>query len=473
MLFSTLTLEWYCITFNPMDIDTKIIEYIDVHEQEFLDNLKKIIHIPTIGAQKEHDDAKTCVNFLSTLLHQAGIDDVKILDQYARPLLFAQKILNPNYKTILLYAHYDVQPAEPLELWNTDPFTLTVKDDKMYGRGVSDDKGSVIMLIKAVESLIKTQNLRCNVKFIFEGGEETGSTDFIDFLQNKENLEILKNDLTLVCDCSIFDKNKPLICIGTRGIVCMELRVIGANRDVHSGLFGGVVGNPIHAISSIINSFHDDDNKVAIEGFYDNVETISQRDHDICEKVNFDDGVKKELGVSDFVKEKDLLEVECTGLRPTIEVNGIEGGYCAEGFKTIIPSFAKAKISCRLVSEQDPMSTFYCVKKHIEKHLPQGFSFELDLIDGGGKAFKVDVDTEDFKNYCTAFAQEYDRAPLPSFDGGSIGVVSYMKECLNKNILLCGFSENDSLIHSPNENLRVENFFKGIKVLSRFLYCAK
>ncbi len=457
-----------------MDIDTKIIDYIDVHEQEFLDDLKKIIHIPTIGAQKEHDnDAKSCVNFLTKLLQQAGIDDIKIFDQYEKPLLFAEKILNPHYKTVLLYAHYDVQPADPLELWNSDPFTLTFKDEKMYGRGVSDDKGSVIMLIKAIESLIKTQNLKCNVKFIFEGGEETGSTDFIDFLQRKENLDILKNDLTLVCDCSISDKNKPLICIGTRGIVCMELKVVGANRDVHSGLFGGVVGNPIHAISSIIKSFHDENNKVAVEGFYEKVATISQREHEICEQVNFDDGMKKKLGVSDFVKEKDFLAVECTGLRPTIEVNGIEGGYCGEGFKTIIPSFAKAKISCRLVSEQEPMSTFYCVKKHIEKNLPQGFSFELNIIDGGGKSFKVDVESEDLKNYCRAFAEEYKKTPLCAFDGGSIGVVSYMKECLNKNILLCGFSENDSLIHSPNENMRVENFSKGIKVLARFINSVK
>lgn len=449
-----------------MDIKT-IIEFINVHREEFLNDLKKIIQIPTVGVQKQHaNDMQNCIQFLESLLKQAGVDNVKIFDN---TLIYAEKILDPSYKTVLLYAHYDVQPAEPLELWNYDPFSLTIKDENMYGRGISDDKGSVIILIKAIESLIKTQNLKCNVKFIFEGGEETGSTDFINFLQCKENLEILKNDLTVVCDCSMFDNKKPMICVSARGIVCLELKILGANRDVHSGMFGGVVGNPIHALSSIINSFHDGNNKVAVDGFYTNVEAISQREHEICEKVNIEEKEKKSLGVSDFVYEKEFLEVECASLRPTIEINGIEGGYCGDGVKTIIPSFAKAKISCRLVSNQEPLEIFELMKKHVDKHLPRGFSYDLKVVEGGGKAFKVDIDSEDFKSYCNAFAEEFGQEPLPSFGGGSIGVVSHMRELLNKNILLCGFYENDALVHAPNENMRVENFFKGINVIAKFV----
>ncbi|MDR2401953.1 MAG: dipeptidase [Cytophagales bacterium] len=455
-----------------MNIDLqKIFEYIHSHDEEFLNDLKELIQIPTINTHREHNKhLLEGTKLLQKLLSKAEIENIKIFDNYEKPLVYGEKILNPNYKTVLLYAHYDVQPVEPMNLWLSDPFTLTFRDEKMYGRGVSDDKGSIIMLIKAVESLLKTQNLRCNVKFIFEGGEEVGSSDFIKFLHEKENIEILKNDLTLICDFSILDRGKPLIYIGARGITCFAIKIIGANKEVHSGAFGGIVGNPIHALCSLINSFHDENNHISIENFYTGVENISQQDHEICLNTNFnDEKLKKDLEVAHLVHENFFLSTECIGLRPTLEVNGIEGGYTGEGTKTVIPSYATAKISCRLVYEQDPKFVFNCIKKHVEKNLSKGFSFEMKIVEEGGKAFRIANNSEDFKSYCKAFEQEYGQYPLPAFEGASVGVVSYLKELLNKNILLCGFSEHDALMHSPNENLRIENFTKGIKTLARFI----
>ena len=449
----------------------KIFEYVSSHNEEFFSDLEKLIRIPTVSTfKKNNKDLIECAQLLKKLLLQAEIENIKIFDNYEKPLVYGEKILDPNYKTILLYAHYDVQPVEPLEFWKSDPFSLTIRDEKMYGRGVSDDKGSIIMLIKAVEALIKTQNLKCNVKFIFEGGEEVGSTDFIKFLQHKENLETLKNDLSLICDFSILDRDKPLIYVGARGVTCFELKIIGANKDAHSGVLGGVIGNPIHALCSVINSFHDENNHIAIENFYTGVEKISQQDHEICLKTNLnEERIKKDLTLNELVKEENFLSTECIGLRPTVEINGIYGGHIGEGTKTIIPSYAVAKISCRLVYEQDPKFIFECIKKHVEKNLPRGFSFEIKVIEEGGKAFRIDNNSDDFKSYCKAFEDEFGKIPSPAFDGGSVGGVSYMKELLNKNILLCGFSEHDSLMHSPNENLRAENFIKGIKTLIRFI----
>lgn len=453
-----------------MDLQT-VFEYIKTHNDDFIEDLRKIIRIPTVSAHSANNkDLLTCANVIKTILENAQIDNIRIFDNYEKPLIYGEKIINPNYKTILLYAHYDVQPVEPLELWLSEPFDLDFRGEKMYGRGVSDDKGSIIMLIKAVEALIKTQNLHCNIKFIFEGGEEIASADFIKFLNDKKNTTLLKNDLTLICDSSFYDKQRPLIYIGARGICCFDLKVYGPNKDVHSGVFGGLIGNPINALCSIISSFHDENHSINIENFYSGVKEISQKEHEICLGTNFDDEeVKNDLAIEDFFKEKNLLSNEVTGLRPSIEVNGIYGGYTGEGTKTIIPSYAIAKISCRLVVGQDPVFVIDCIKKHIEKNLPKGFTFEINITEEGGKAFRINEKSSDFELFCQMFEKEFGKYPLPSFEGASVPVVSHIKELLNDNILFCGFSERDSLMHSLNENFYVENFFKGIKTLVRFI----
>ena len=448
-----------------------IDEYINIHKDRFLNELFELIKIKTISNQNQYkEEMIRAAQYIKKLLNLSDINDVQFFNDYGAPIIFAQKIKDPSLKTILFYAHYDVQPVDPLNLWNHDPFDPIIENGRIVARGASDDKGMLIMIIKALEILNNVNSLPCNVKIIFEGGEEKGSPELNKFLDDENNVNILDCNHIVVCDTGMVSYETPSIATGLRGIIHFDLTLTGPCRDLHSGSYGGAVVNPIHALCKVINSLHDENNRITVEGFYDDVPQLTPLELEGIKKLPFDHKTyMNDLQVDSLVHDdfhKDLIAVR---YEPTIEVNGIYGGYIEEGSKTIIPSSATAKFSFRLVGYQKPDDVFNKFIKHIEKVLPKGVKYQITNKDAGSIALHLSTESKMYKAASEAIKIIWGKEPITDKAGGSIPIVSKMKEKLNTEVVLLGFTSPYDKEHSPNESFCVDAFMKGITTLIYYL----
>ena len=453
-----------------------VLEYIKSHINDYVVDLKELVSYPTVAVYSDSERSFVSASaMLKNHLLAAGVEDVRLLSDYGHPVIYASQSVSSPLPTVLLYAHYDVQPADPLDLWQSDPYDLVVKDGVMYGRGVSDDKSLVISIIKSLEVINKyCLDLKYNVKILFESSEESGSRELSAMLDTGNPKYEFYKDLfsastLLACDLSMSSELHPSITISCRGCVACELTIIGPNRDLHSGHYGGIIGNPIHELSRLIASLHDEDNHISVEGFYSGVSTTDEKKK-MLEGVKIDeDFYKKDLNVDGFVIEKGFSGYQSCRLRPTIEVNGIYGGHTKEGGKTIIPSSATAKLSMRLVDSQDPEKIFHLFERHIKKHINKAFKYKLVCNDHGSVAVESDLISPVFRSYKKALEEEYGEAAVYIRAGGSIPIMSTFKTALGCDIVFVGFGGPNSNCHGPNENYSLTSFEKGIKTLVRLL----
>jgi acetylornithine deacetylase/succinyl-diaminopimelate desuccinylase-like protein len=444
-----------------------IKEYIASNKERFLSELFDWLKIPSISADSNHkSDVRHAAEFLKIKLEAAGASSVEICETKGHPIVYAEKIIDSSLPTVLVYGHYDVQPADPLNLWNSPPFEPVIKNNKIYARGACDDKGQVYMHVKAFEALTKNNLLPCNVKFMIEGEEEVGSDNLGIFV--KENKSKLKADVILISDTALISLNDPSITTGLRGLSYMEVEVTGPNRDLHSGVYGGAVANPINVLCSMIASLHDASGRVTIPGFYDKVAELSQAERKAINQAPFNlEEYKKELGIADIKGEEGYTTVERTGIRPTLDVNGIWGGYTGEGAKTVLPSKAHAKISMRLVPNQISSEITELFTKHFTAIAPKYVRVKVTAHHGGEPAV-TPTNSKAFKAASKAFEEIWGKTPIPTRDGGSIPIVALFKRELGLDTVLMGFGLDSDAIHSPNEHYGVENFMLGIETISAF-----
>lgn len=442
-------------------------QYIESNQQRFLDELFELLRIPSVSADSRlKGDVRKAAEFLVNKFKEAGVDTVELCETKGHPIVFAEKIVNPSLPTVLVYGHYDVQPPDPLDLWHSPPFEPVIKDGKIYARGSCDDKGQVYMHVKAFEAMMKLKTLPCNVKFMVEGEEEVGSDNLGTFV--RENKSKLKADIILVSDTAIISLDHPSITAGLRGLSYMEVEVTGPNRDLHSGVYGGAVANPVNVLSKMIASLHDENGRVTIPGFYDKVVELSAADREAINKAPFSlDNYKKELGIDDIQGEKGYTTLERTGIRPTLDVNGIWGGYTGEGAKTVLPSKAFAKISMRLVPNQCNEEITELFTKHFNAIAPKSVKVKVTALHGGQPAV-TPTDSAAFKAASAAFQEVWGKKPIPTRDGGSIPIVALFKDELGLDTVLMGFGLDSDAIHSPNEHYGVKNFLLGIETIVAF-----
>lgn len=448
-------------------MNTMVKEYLTKNQDRFLSELFDLLRIPSVSADSKHTgDVRKAAEYLLEKLKIAGVDNVELCETPGHPIVFGEKIINPSLPTVLVYGHYDVQPPDPLDLWTSPPFEPVVKDDKIYARGACDDKGQVYMHVKAFEAMTKLNLLCCNIKFMIEGEEEVGSEHLATFVQG--NKAKLKADVILISDTSIISLDHPSITVGLRGLSYMEVEVTGPNRDLHSGVYGGAVANPINTLSKMIASLHDDQGRVTIPGFYDNVAQLSPADREAINKAPFSlDNYKKDLDIDDVKGEEGYTTVERTGIRPTLDVNGIWGGYTGEGAKTVLPSKAHAKISMRLVPDQDNDKITALFTKHFKSIAPKSVKVKVTALHGG-QAAVTPTDSKAFKAASAAFEEVWGKRPIPTRDGGSIPIVALFKKELGLDTVLMGFGLDSDAIHSPNEHYGIKNFMLGIETITSF-----
>ncbi len=444
-----------------------IHQYIQTNQDRFLAELFELLRIPSVSADSRHKgDVRKAADYIVQKLKEAGADKVELCETKGHPIVYGEKIINKLLPTVLVYGHYDVQPPDPLELWNTPPFEPTVRDGKIYARGACDDKGQMYMHIKAFEILMKHNLLSCNIKFMIEGEEEVGSDNLGTFV--KENKEKLKADVILISDTSIISLDQPSITTGLRGLSYMEVEVTGPNRDLHSGVYGGAVANPANVLSKMIASLHDENGRVTIPKFYDNVAELSTEDREAINKAPFDViEYKKELGIDEITGEAGYTTLERTGIRPTLDVNGIWGGYTGEGAKTVLPSKASAKISMRLVPNQSPAEITELFTNHFISIAPQSVKVKVTAHHGGEPAV-TPTDSKAFKAAAKAFEEVWGKTPIPTRDGGSIPIVALFKKELGLDTVLMGFGLDTDALHSPNEHYGIKNFLIGIETIVTF-----
>lgn len=441
--------------------------YIEENKQRFLDELFGLLRIPSISSISEHkpDMVRAAEYWRETLL-KAGADRAEVMPTPGNPVVYGEKIIDPKLPTVLVYAHYDVMPVDPIELWKSQPFEPEIRDGKIYARGADDDKGQGFMHAKAFELMVKTNTLPCNVKFMIEGEEEIGSPNLGMWCQ--DNKEMLKADVILVSDTSMIGKDVPSITTGLRGLAYVEVEVTGPNRDLHSGLFGGAVANPANILAKMIASLHDENNRVTIPGFYDDVLEVSPEERADMARAPFNlDDYKKALDIDDIHGEAGYTTMERTGIRPTLDVNGIWGGYIGEGAKTVLPSKAYAKISMRLVPNQNHEKIAQLFKKHFESIAPKSVKVKV-TPHHGGQGYVAPTDTPAYRAASRAIEEVYGIKPVPFRSGGSIPIISTFEQVLGIKSILLGFGLESDAIHSPNENYPLEQFFKGIEVIPRF-----
>jgi acetylornithine deacetylase/succinyl-diaminopimelate desuccinylase-like protein len=442
-------------------------EYIAVNKDRFLSELFEWLRIPSVSADSRHkQDVRRAAEFLKKKFEDAGVDTVEICETKGHPIVFAEKKINPSAPTVLVYGHYDVQPADPLNLWDSPPFEPVIKDEKIFARGSCDDKGQVYMHVKAFEVMMKHNLLPCNVKFMVEGEEEVGSDNLGDFV--KANKEKLKADIILISDTALISLDHPSITTGLRGLSYMEVEITGPNRDLHSGVYGGAVANPINVLCNMINSLHDENGRVAIPGFYEKVAELTASERESLNKALFNlDDYKKDLNIDDVKGEKNYTTVERTGIRPTLDVNGIWGGYTGEGAKTVLPSKAYAKVSMRLVPNQSSKEITELFTKHFISLAPKSVKVKVTAHHGGEPAV-TPTDSKAFRAASNAFVEVWGKAPIPTRDGGSIPIVALFKKELGLDTVLMGFGLDSDAIHSPNEHYGVKNFLIGIETIVAF-----
>ncbi len=449
------------------------LEYIKKHKKRFLDELFELLKQPSISANPKYkNDVFKTAELVKNNLDQIGIDNTKLYPTKGYPIVYGEKIIDSNLPTILIYGHYDVQPPDPIELWESDPFNPEIRDEKIYARGACDDKGQFFMHVKAVEIMINTNELPCNVKFMIEGEEEVGSENLEQFVKDHKNL--LSADVILISDTGILSNENPSITTGLRGLSYVEVEVTGPNRDLHSGLYGGAVANPINILCKMIASLHDKNNKITIPGFYDNVEKISQEERNIMAKAPFNlDEYKNELNISDIYGEEGFSTMERNSIRPTLDVNGIWGGYIEEGAKTVIASKAYAKISMRLVPQQKSENITQLFQKHFEAIAPSGVTVKI-TPHHGGEAYVAPTNDKGYLAASQAMKDTFGKTPIPVRTGGSIPIVALFEKELGLKSILMGFGLDSDAIHSPNEHYGLFNFFKGIETIPLFFkYFAK
>ena len=441
--------------------------YIQSNQDRFLSELFELLRIPSVSADSRHKgDVRKAAEYVAQKLTEAGSDSVQLMETKGHPIVFGEKIVDTAKPTVLVYGHYDVQPPDPLDLWKTPPFEPTVRDGKIYARGACDDKGQFYMHIKAFEIMMKHKLLSCNVKFMIEGEEEVGSDNLGTFV--KENKAKLKADVILISDTSLISLDQPSITAGLRGLSYMEVEVTGPNRDLHSGVYGGAVANPANVLSKMIASLHDENGRVTIPGFYDQVVELSPTDREALNKAPFDlNEYKKELGIEEIQGEKGYTTLERTGTRPTLDVNGIWGGYTGEGAKTVLPSKASAKISMRLVPNQRPDEITALFTKHFLSIAPTSVKVKVTAHHGGEPAV-TPTDSKAFKAAASAFEEVWGKTPIPTRDGGSIPIVALFKKELGLDTVLMGFGLDTDALHSPNEHYGIKNFLIGIETIVAF-----
>lgn len=444
-----------------------IKNYLTENKDRFLNELFDLLRIPSVSADSKHaGDVRKAAEYLVEKLKAAGVDKVELCETAGHPIVFGEKIVNPSLPTVLVYGHYDVQPPDPLDLWTSPPFEPVVKDEKIYARGSCDDKGQVYMHVKAFEAMTKLNLLSCNIKFMIEGEEEVGSEHLATFV--KENRTKLKADVILISDTAIISLDHPSITVGLRGLSYMEVEVTGPNRDLHSGVYGGAVANPINILSKMIASMHDEKGRVTIPGFYDKVAQLSTADREAINKAPFSlENYKKDLSIDDVKGEDGYTTVERTGIRPTLDVNGIWGGYTGEGAKTVLPSKAYAKISMRLVPDQDHNEISDLFTKHFTSIAPKSVKVKVTALHGG-QAAVTPTDSKAFKAASQAFEEVWGKRPIPTRDGGSIPIVALFKKELGLDTVLMGFGLDSDAIHSPNEHYGIKNFMLGIETITAF-----
>ena len=448
-------------------------KYIKENKDKFLNELIELLKIPSVSADiKFKSDVLDAASFLKRNLEKIGADNVQIFQTEGHPIVYAEKFISNDYPTILVYGHYDVQPADPYELWDSDPFNPVIKnteihpDGAIFARGACDDKGQMFMHLKAFEAMNRTNSLYCNVKFMIEGEEEIGSANLEKFV--RENKALLTADVVLVSDTGIINNNTPSICVGLRGLSYLEVEVTGPNRDLHSGLYGGGVANPINVLSSMIASLHDKKGRISIPGFYDQVIDVDITERNEMAKAPFDlSAYKKDLNVNEVFGEDDYTTNERTSIRPSLDVNGIWGGYIGEGAKTVLPSKAYAKISMRLVPNQNSKNITRLFKNHFENIAPDYVKVKVNPHHGGEGV----VIPTDFPGYIAArkaMEKTFGKLPIPVRSGGSIPIVPMFEEVLGLKTILLGFGLDSDVIHSPNEHFGLFNFYKGIETIPYF-----
>lgn len=441
--------------------------YIEANKERFLEELFELIRIPSISAESEHKpDMVRCAEKWKELLMAAGCDKAEVMPSEGNPVVYGEKTIDATKPTVLVYGHYDVMPVAPLELWKTQPFEPVVKDGKILARGADDDKGQSFMQAKAFEYMVKTGQLPCNVKFMLEGEEEIGSPSLYGFCEKHK--EMLKADVILVCDTSMIASNVPSITSGLRGLCYWEVEVTGANHDLHSGIYGGAVANPINILCKMIAGLHDENNHITIPGFYDDVLVISDEERALMAKAPFDEeAYKKELDIKAVHGEKGYTTKERTGIRPCLDVCGIWGGHTGEGSKTVLPSKAYAKISTRLVANQDFNKISKLFKDYFESIAPDCVRVKVTPCHGGA-AYVSPLEMKAYQAAEKAMETTYGTRPIPTRSGGSIPIVAGFEKILGTKSILMGFGLGSDDIHAPNENYPLEQFFKGIETIPYF-----
>lgn len=444
-----------------------INRYVEENKERFLEELFGLIRIPSVSSVKAHkpDMYKAAEYWKKTLL-EAGADRAEIYETAGNPVTYGEKIIDPALPTVLVYSHMDVMPVDPLELWKSDPFKPEIRDGKIYARGADDDKGQGMMHAKAFELMVKTGTLPCNVKFMIEGEEEIGSPNLGKWCS--DNKEMLKADIILVSDTSMIAADIPSITTGLRGLAYWQVEVTGPNRDLHSGLFGGAVANPIIVLSSMIAKMIDEKGKITIPGFYDDVLEVSAEERELLGRAPFNlENYKKALDLNEVAGEEGYTTSERTGIRPTFDVCGIWGGYTGEGAKTVLPSKAFAKISCRLVPNQDHRKIAVLFKEHFESIAPKSVKVEV-TPHHGGQGYVCPIDIPAYQAAEKAYTDVFGKRPVPVRSGGSIPIISTFEEILGIKSVLMGFGLESDAIHSPNENYPLEQFYNGIKTIPLF-----
>ena len=442
-------------------------EYQEKNQERFLKEMMDLLRIPSVSARSEHkEDMLLCAEAVKNSLLQAGCDKATVMPTQGHPVVYGEKIIDPKAPTVLVYGHYDVQPAEPLDLWHTPPFEPVIKDGKVFARGSADDKGQFYMHVKALEILNKTNTLTTNIKFLIEGEEEIGSPNLGPFVAAHKDL--LKADVILISDSAMLSMENPSLDTGVRGLSYIEVEVSGPNRDLHSGTYGGAVANPITILAKMIASCHDENNHITIPGFYDDVIVASENERALINKAPFNEkGYRDELGIQELWGEKGFSTYERTGIRPTIEVNGIWGGYTGEGSKTVLPSKAFAKISARLVPNQSTEKITEKLIQYFQSIAPKSVQVKAQLHHGG-EPYMTPIDSKGYQAAAKAVEKTFGKAPIPVRGGGSIPICSILEKELGIKIVFMGFGLDNDNLHSPNEKYNIENFYKGIETIPYF-----
>ncbi|MEQ9261725.1 MAG: dipeptidase [Owenweeksia sp.] len=448
-------------------------KYIEQHKDRFLEELKDLLRIPSISADSKYkEDVMKTAEAVAKSLREAGADKVEICPTPGYPIVYAEKIISNELPTVLVYGHYDVQPPDPMNLWNSGPFEPVIKETDIhpkgaiFARGACDDKGQMFMHVKAFEVMNKTNSLSCNVKFMIEGEEEVGSANLGWFVER--NKDKLASDVILISDTGILGNDTPSITTGLRGLSYVEVKVTGPNRDLHSGLYGGAVANPINILTRMIASLHDENNHITIPGFYNEVDELSEAEREEMAKAPFNlDRYKKALDIKDVWGEKGYATMERNSIRPTLDVNGIWGGYTGEGAKTVIASEAFAKISMRLVPHQEPEKITQLFKEHFESIAPESVKVEV-TPHHGGDPYVSPTDSPGYMAASKAMEKTFGKKPVPVRSGGSIPIVALFERELGVKSILMGFGLDSDAIHSPNEHFGLFNFYKGIETIPLF-----